>query len=332
MSVVKISFPENSKKSIFVTWTLHNFCNYRCSYCPPGCHAATKRPYDHRDVISFSERVVSQARELGYDSYTIAFSGGEPTLFPQFEEVLKTLYSQGVDVTFTSNGSRPLSFWQSVVDHFNHCVWSYHPETAKPDEFLEKAKFVTQHCWLNVDFMMTPEHFLQNIELGKKLSELPNIRVDYLPIQKEFGGQSEGLIDYSEDQLHFLQNRPISTTGLSGRAEEKIKRFKVFGRGPKVVTHLNDKSLVIENLDYKSLIASDQNKFKGWSCFAGVESLIVNLDGSVYRAYCYEGGQIGNIWDTLSIPNKPVICTQERCKCSVDIEVSKFDRGQFESI
>lgn len=332
MTVSKVSFSENAPKSIFVTWTLHNFCNYRCSYCPPGCHASTKRPYDHKDVIAFSEKVVMQAKSLGYNSYTIALSGGEPTLFPNFDEIIKTLYSQGIDVTFTSNGSRPLRFWETAVNYFNHCVWSFHPENTNVEEFFEKARFVTQHCWLNVDFMMTKEHFSKNIELGKKLSELPNIYVDYSPIQIDFGGESKGLIDYTEEQIKFLQNRPLVSKPLSGRAKEKIDIFKVFGRGPKIVTRSDGKSITTERLDSKALISADENKFRGWTCFAGIESLIVNLDGSVYRAYCHEQGQLGTIWDSLIIPKEPVICSQERCKCSVDLEVSKFNGKYFESL
>ena len=194
---------------------------------------------------------------------------------------------------------------------------------AQQDEFFEKAKFLTQHCWLNVDLMMTKEHFDQNIEFGKKLSTLPNIHVDYLPIQIDFGGNSEGLIDYSHAQLDFLQSRVVRYKDMEGRVAEKMAEFKLFGRGKKSAIRKINNEFVHQRLDYKDLIAKDENRFMGWECSAGIESLIVNMDGSVYRAYCYEGGSIGTIWDSIGIPIKSVICTKDRCKCSVDIEVSK---------
>ena len=327
--LTKIDFLPNVAPGIFVTWTLHNFCNYRCSYCPPGCHAGTKRPYTADDVIRFSLEIVKAAQMRRYEHFTIAFSGGEPTLFPEFERILEVLYANKVDVIFTSNGSRNLEFWKKVTPHFNHCVWSFHPQFANWNDFYEKARFVSQHCWLNVDFMMTAESFEQNLEYAREMAKLDNVRVDFVPIQKNFGGESEGLIGYSDEQLRILQNVPYKFKEPTGEVLEKRKKFLRFGRGLKFVESIVDGKRVEEILNYKSLIAKNQNNFKGWTCLAGIESLVVDMDGSVKRAYCNEGGVIGDIWNPVSLPTKPVICTMNSCKCSVDIEVSKYAEGEY---
>jgi MoaA/NifB/PqqE/SkfB family radical SAM enzyme len=67
------------------------------------------------------------------------------------------------------------------------------------------------------------------------------------------------------------------------------------------------------------------NKFKDWSCNAGLESLMINWDGEVHRATCRVGGSLGNIYkDTFIVPTNPVICTRDWCTCAADIPLTKI--------
>ena len=66
------------------------------------------------------------------------------------------------------------------------------------------------------------------------------------------------------------------------------------------------------------------NNFKGWSCNAGLESLMINWDGEVHRATCRVGGSLGNIYTgTFDIPTEPVKCTRDWCTCAADIPLTK---------
>jgi MoaA/NifB/PqqE/SkfB family radical SAM enzyme len=66
------------------------------------------------------------------------------------------------------------------------------------------------------------------------------------------------------------------------------------------------------------------NQYKGWTCNAGIESLMINWDGEVHRATCRVGGSLGNIYeDTFVVPTEPIICTRDWCTCSADIPLTK---------
>ena len=66
------------------------------------------------------------------------------------------------------------------------------------------------------------------------------------------------------------------------------------------------------------------NKFKGWSCNAGIESLMINWDGDVHRATCRVGGSLGNIYaNTFTVPTEPIICTRDYCTCAADVPLTK---------
>jgi MoaA/NifB/PqqE/SkfB family radical SAM enzyme len=67
------------------------------------------------------------------------------------------------------------------------------------------------------------------------------------------------------------------------------------------------------------------NKYKDWTCSAGLESLMINWDGEVHRATCRVGGSLGNIYqNTFVAPSDPVKCTRDWCTCAADIPLTKY--------
>jgi MoaA/NifB/PqqE/SkfB family radical SAM enzyme len=84
---------------------------------------------------------------------------------------------------------------------------------------------------------------------------------------------------------------------------------------------IDDKEIIHSN----DVIKLHLNKFKGWDCNAGIESLMINWDGDVHRATCRVGGSLGNIYSgTFVVPEDPVICDRNFCTCSADIPLTKF--------
>lgn len=73
------------------------------------------------------------------------------------------------------------------------------------------------------------------------------------------------------------------------------------------------------------VIKQHLNQFKGWSCNAGLESLMINWDGEVHRATCRVGGSLGNIYhNTFNPVTDQIICTRDNCTCAADIPLTKF--------
>jgi hypothetical protein len=82
-----------------------------------------------------------------------------------------------------------------------------------------------------------------------------------------------------------------------------------------------DNSQIIHAND---IIKLHLNKYKGWTCNAGIESLMINWDGEIHRATCRVGGSLGNIYqDTFVGPTNPITCTRDWCTCAADIPISK---------
>ena len=73
------------------------------------------------------------------------------------------------------------------------------------------------------------------------------------------------------------------------------------------------------------ILKKELNNFKGWSCEAGRENLVILEDSKVYRCYGKVGGPIGSIIDKeFKLPNSPVICSREKCFSGFDIQCTKI--------
>lgn len=87
----------------------------------------------------------------------------------------------------------------------------------------------------------------------------------------------------------------------------------------------------------EDIVAAKLNKFQGWVCNTGIQSLYIDFDGNVWNGNCSGGvgkwllknnkpawGHLGNINQGFSIPEQTVICPYENCGCGSDIVVTKY--------
>ena len=320
MKVVRI-YSSAPIPTFFVTWTLTNVCNYRCPYCPDGLNSGTRKDITLVHVQKLFNEIkknISADRKIIF-----AFSGGEPTVHPEFLEIVKFLRENGCEVTMTTNGTRPLQWWKEIEPYVSNFVISVHPEYTDINKLVQKVEYLKDYCWMNLDLMMDPNQWDKIVGYGEQLKQFTkNVGVAYLPVQQDFGTlSSKGLhFNYSPGQVAFLQSPPNFYGSWEIPKGKLSQPGNTLGRMPMDVMYATG---TVEKLDYKLLIAHDQNNFKNYSCNIGLEGLIVEYE-LVYRGYCHVGGLIGNLFDdSFSIPTEPVVCTADRCACSVDIEVSK---------
>lgn len=312
----KIWFAKNCE-TFFITWSLHNLCNFRCEYCPPNLNNGTTKNVCLSDVIRLHKELLEH---VPGKKLIFAFSGGEPTVHPEFIDMIKYLSENDCEVCMTTNGSRRLSWWEKAEPYIDHLVISYHPGWTKANLLKDNIDFLTKTTWVNLDLMMQPTHWDEIVDIGESFKKHPNIAVTYLPIQKDFGNGANGLIDYTKEQLSFLQNPP-NYRGIFKPSAHKLTKCKgFFGRGTKYM----DIGQGQEVMDYKHLIATDQNRFKEYECDLGLEGLIVEINGDIYNAYCHVGGKVGNVFaGEFNLNPAPIVCPLDYCSCSVDIEISK---------
>ena len=293
-----------------VNWCLGNTCNYSCSYCPSVLHDGSKYWPDPSVIKNFIARVKDH---YFHKNIYFEFTGGEVTMYKHFIEICQFCTEMGVKVGLISNGSRTLRYWEENKQYFDHVCLSFHPEYADDKHFIEVVKLLNNDVRTHVNIMMSPEKFDHCYAVANKVKNLGNISMALQPLIHDFG---DTLYDYNDfqkrifDKQHELISKHIKFT----------KTFDYY-RGAMRVVYPDDTSQVSSAHRF---ISEKINDWSGWKCYAGIEQLIVDMDGSIYRGWCKEGGAIGKIDDAdLKLPSEPIVCGKTMCHCNFDIMSTK---------
>jgi MoaA/NifB/PqqE/SkfB family radical SAM enzyme len=280
--------------SIKIEWNLGKRCNYDCSYCPSSIHDNSS---PHTD-IEILKATVDKLMTLG-KPIRLSFTGGEPCVHPKFPELIKYCKHVGISwISVTTNGTLPYEFYASLpVDQY---VFSLHMEydwkrvfnTVESVVDLTGVKVIAQ-------IMAHHNHMDSVMQLRARclLAHIPNTvrRIRWTEGDRDLFDDMR----YNANDLNWLKEQEATVQGNCVIDDTQI-------------IHAND------------VIKLHLNKYKDWSCNAGLESLMINWDGEVHRATCRVGGSLGNIYEgTFLQPVDPVICDRNFCTCAADIPITK---------
>ena len=94
---------------------LANICNLHCSYC----FRSDENLYSsHAEFFSLTllERVINEAH-VAANVTRISFTGGEPTLHPEFAKTLRLIGNAGLTVSFVTNGWHFERIWPALQEN-----------------------------------------------------------------------------------------------------------------------------------------------------------------------------------------------------------------------
>ena len=281
-----------------VEWNLGKRCNYDCSYCPSVIHDNFS---PHTD-INILEAAVDKLCELG-KPLRISLTGGEPCVHPDIEALLEYFKRKDIFwVNLTTNGTRGHRWYLDHETFFNHIVFSLHFEqdwTRVFDTILKFYDNTERDFFVNI---MAHHKYVHHVKLVVK--KFDEIGIKYAIRRIRWTEGDHNVFDdlkYDGQDLEWILEHDATAKPNCRIDEEKI-------------IHAND------------IIKNNLNQFNGWSCNAGLESLMINWDGEVHRATCRVGGSIGNIYTgTFIAPTTPVTCDRNFCTCASDIPLTKYD-------
>lgn len=281
-----------------VEWNLGKRCNYDCSYCPSSIHDSHSPHTDINTLEATVDKLCQIEKPL-----RISLTGGEPCVHPDIEDLFDYMKRKGVFwLNVTTNGTRAAKWYADNSEFFQHLVISLHFEHDW------KRVLTTIH---DLHFMAGNLDFFVNVMAHHNYMEEARIAVDQLTrIGVKFAVRrvrwTEGDHNVFDDMRYDGNDLQwILDNDATAKPNVRIDDTKII--------HAND------------VIKKHLNQFKGWTCNAGLESLMINWDGEVHRATCRVGGSLGNIYHgTFVVPNDPVICTRDWCTCAADIPLTKI--------
>jgi MoaA/NifB/PqqE/SkfB family radical SAM enzyme len=292
--MIKVTSRWPHQGSIKIEWNLGKRCNYDCSYCPASIHDNSSPHTDIEILKSTVDKLMTLGKPI-----RLSFTGGEPCVHPKFSELVKYCKHVGVSwISVTTNGTLPYEFYSAL--EADQIVFSIHLEfdwrrvfnTVESVVDLTNKKVIAQ-IMAHHDYM---DAVLQ-LRARCLLAHIPNTvrRIRWTEGDHDLFDDMR----YNLTDLEWLKEQEATVEGNCVIDNEKI-------------IHAND------------VIKLHLNKYKGWTCNAGIESLMINWDGDVHRATCRVGGSLGNIYEgNFVAPSKPVTCDRNFCTCAADIPLTK---------
>jgi organic radical activating enzyme len=296
-----------------VSWILGRFCNYKCSYCWPY---ARSDEVDHQPLEVYKstvDEIKRQARANGFNQYHWSFSGGEPTAYKHLLELIKHLddgvqtpYQSVHMTTNLSPGSKWWNIWCKNTEMLQRrsITASFHDEFAKEQEFGDKC-LQLQHELVNVTInqVMVPEKFY---ELYSRMERFHNRGIN-VTLKPQSDPTASNIVDgYTEDMIYKMQTGfPQSD---NGKELFQIAMYDIDG-----AEYLFDQA--------ERFNAFGFNKFTGWSCNSGYQSVIIR-GTEVKRSYSCHDRALGTL-ENFKLFNTPSPCITPRCVSSADSKIPK---------
>lgn len=297
----KITSAWPHRDQVKIEWNLGKRCNYDCAYCPAEIHDNFSPHIDINVLESCVDKLCQLDKPL-----RISLTGGEPCVHPDIEDLLEYLKRKNIYwINITTNGTRGHRWYLDNELFFNHLVFSLHFEQDWYrifDTILKYYDSTERDFFVNI---MAHHKYMHNVKtVVKKFDE---IGIKYAIRRIRWTEGDHNIFDdlrYEGKDLQWILDNE-STAKANCRIDDDQ------------IIHAND------------IIKKHLNQFKGWTCHAGIESLMINWDGEVHRATCRVGGSLGNIYHgTFGIPSLPIICTRDWCTCAADIPLTKYASNQ----
>lgn len=331
-----------------ITWDLGPRCNYDCSYCPShrhdnfSPHASIEMLKQSTDFVFEYVSVISSQR-INKD-FHVSFTGGEPTVNPNFIEFSKYVRSRyerefkdkfNLRLDLTTNGAMSKKTAQAVIDNFDFVTVSYHAEAVEKLKNTVKDRilqFKQGGISLKINVMFHARMFEECQELCNWLKEQ---EVRFIPrlIGEDPSSPFSQAHLYTDEQKQWFKdywNMDISPQ------HRPCCGGRTFGVCSSEGTHQTK--------------AVNSREFKGWHCSVNWYFLhIEQQTGLIYHHQTCQAtldgqrGSIGSLdnWrevvDQLksNIENKTmpvVVCPNKLCGCGLCTPKSKERQDLLETL
>ena len=293
----------NHQNYIKIEWNLGKRCNYDCSYCPAFIHDNTS---PHTDIVTLKQTVDKLVKLP--KPVRLSFTGGEPTVHPEFDRLVDYCREQKIEfISVTTNATRKASYYLDLK--VSQIVFSLHFE------------YDWERCLETIINVGASD--IREDQRKKILVHVMAIHNKMDEVKRAVNRLEFYEIPYAIRRVRWTENEDhdiFDDLKYDGKDLDWIKE-RTATVEPNVI--IDDDKLYHAN----DVIKLHLNQYKGWSCNAGIESLMINYDGDVHRATCRVGGSLGNIYDnTFIVPTEPIICTRNYCTCAADIPLTKEKR------
>ena len=316
--------------NIRVQWNMGNQCNYTCEYCPSILHDGSK-PWLPLDV--YLNTVDKLCTHYNNQNKRVEFEliGGEVTVMPGFEDIIRKISEYNASSVVFTNGSRTINWWSRAKHYLDGVVITFHPQTQNRQHLIDVINEIKDHVTIDINIAGISG---QIESLGIWVEELRSLfkdcmhnRYDNVSIcvktmyAKLLGRNSkqETFWQYTPDEVEVLR-RP----GIKPQPVEPGANFPPSDPTAWMTEFLYDDGSA-KYVQSHQIIDEGLNKFLGMKCRLGFESVNIDANGDIYSSWC-GAKHFGNIssLDSWELPISETVCPYEFCTNISDISITKI--------
>lgn len=270
--------PNNYK---IIGWTIGYECNFRCPYCFVWRDASNKDlKLSVNEWIKIWDRINSK-----YGKCVISLSGGEPSLYPGFFDIVKYLSKNNICVICTNFSWDPHKLIPETSETNLKIFATFHPSFMDFGVFYEKVKFARKYLDNDAIAYVAYKKQMEKIPYYKKELEKIGVKLMIHPLR---------------DEGFDIENGEIKNTDNS--------------KGQKIINDNEEKKIILDNTIIKDDYRFGLKSPKGKLCRSGKDAVCIWPDGTINRCTRYREEIMGNITDKdFKFFDKPMLCNKELC-------------------
>jgi MoaA/NifB/PqqE/SkfB family radical SAM enzyme len=272
-------------------WDILYICNYHCKYCYARAEKDEWNKISLKPVIN---EVINKLDNIK-KPLEIILLGGEPSLHPQYFEILERLWNFGDKLWVLgciTNGSfkNPEEFVKKHLkykDKFHFNV-TFHPTEVSPDEIIKILTIINNYGFkLNVNTMLVHEQYNDEI-------------VKVLQFCRDNNIKSYFNVLFSTTEVDYYNK-------TQSYKEWLMKINDEFGDVKELIYINNDKEQPMNDID---VYVNDCANFEGWKCKN--TNFQIAVDSTDFQRFC--------TWETLSVDeinnnDDYITCPLSQCMC-----------------
>ena len=272
-----------------VQWRAGNGCNFHCGYCHPSLYSGSE-PY--RDYYTLKQGLLNLKDSTeSYDFVNIELQGGEPTVSEEIRLLITKRISPRFRYTLHTNASADITWWQHSVSCFEKLVLAWHPK-ANDDHFKKVVELAKEN---NIDYGIV-------------------INADH---STEYWDRAVVMFEYFVANQHYTQFKTLFSNYQKGNNQFMPYTDAQWAYYLKVNS--------IPEVQIKEAEVKLYDNYLGNLCWAGVDQIVIDYHGNVFRGWCHSGGvALGNIYTSpIKLSNTPAVCPMSLCKNAFDKQAKK---------
>jgi sulfatase maturation enzyme AslB (radical SAM superfamily) len=283
-----------------VQWQIGNQCNFRCDYCHRDNHSGSN-PFLDYDRFQLGFKHLHQSVDH-CDQIEIEFLGGEPTISPAVRDKIADSSDHRYKYILTTNASSDTDWWIEAAKNLSRVTLAWHPY-ADSDHFKSVVRLLDAagtKFFIVINAHPDPSRWDPAVSMYKYFKNL-NYQVEFKTLFEDHGKGNTKLFPYSKEQWDFwITESNIVLPDTTETLESQVQ-------------------WVADNR---------YNNYKGHLCWAGVEQIVIDYFGYVYRSWCHAHGSMGNIFDAaITLDQRPIVCPRSVCKNGFDLLAKKSENS-----